>query len=207
MVQKSIQDFYEKMYEMYPTIPQQDIRRILQYGWKSLYLHNSYGGDTLINRLRFWFYCGSLTNNSLKWFNYYKRKMIVKLRIMYKRKKINWNGYYYFALSQNQYDEYLNQKNRRGRPKKNFMFNNVYLYKIYDECNIAESGKVAIFRIPWPLDMGFTNYKEQLITDKAELILVREPLKLEDILLSIYDYEFIIDEKRKYKRKIMETDG
>jgi hypothetical protein len=40
------------------------------------------------------------------------------------------------------------------------MFNNVYLYKIYDECNIAESGKVAIFRIPWPLDMGFTNYKE-----------------------------------------------
>ena len=207
MVQKSIQDFYEKMYEMYPTIPQQDIRRILQYGWKSLYLHNSYGGDTLINRLGFWFYCGSLTNNSLKWFNYYKRKMIVKLRIMYKRKKINWNGYYYFALSQNQYDEYLNQKNRRGRPKKNFMFNNVYLYKIYDECNIAESGKVAIFRIPWPLDMGFTNYKEQLITDKAELILVREPLKLEDILLSIYDYEFIIDEKRKYKRKIIKTDG
>ena len=55
--------------------------------------------------------------------------------------------------------------------------------------------------------MGFTNYKEQLITDKAELILVREPLKLEDILLSVYDYEFITDEARKYKRKIMETDG
>ena len=53
--------------------------------------------------------------------------------------------------------------------------------------------------IPWPLDMGFTNYKEQLITDKAELILVREPLKLEDILLSVYDYEFITDQKRKYK--------
>ena len=47
--------------------------------------------------------------------------------------------------------------------------------------------------------MGFTNYKEQLITDKAELILVREPLKLDDILLSIYDYEFITDQKRKYK--------
>ena len=55
--------------------------------------------------------------------------------------------------------------------------------------------------------MGFTNYKEQLITDKAELVLVREPLKLEDILLSVYDYEYISDEKRKYKRKIMETDG
>jgi hypothetical protein len=42
------------------------------------------------------------------------------------------------------------------------------------------------------------------MTDKAELILVREPLKLEDILLSIYDYEFITDQKRKYKN--METD-
>ena len=30
-------------------------------------------------------------------------------------------------------------------------------------------------------------------------------IKLEDILLSIYDYEFITDQKRKYKN--METDG
>ena len=205
--QKTIQDYYEKMYELYPTIPQSDIKRILQYGWKSFYLHNSYGGDVLINRLGFWFYCGNLMNNSIRWFEYYKRKMRVKLRVMYKRKQIPWNGYYYFALSQKQYDEYLSQKNRRGRPKKIFIFSNTLLYKIYDECNITESGKVAIFKIPWPIDMGFTNYKEQLITDKAESILVREPLKLEDILLSIYDYEFITDEARKYKRKIMETDG
>lgn len=207
MVQKTIQDYYEAICQEYPTIPKSDIKRILQYGWKSLYLHNSYGGDVLINRLGFWFYCGNLMNNSIRWFEYYKRKMRVKLRVMYKRKQIPWNGYYYFALSQKQYDEYLSQKNRRGRPKKKFTFSNTLLYKIYDECNITESGKVAIFRIPWSLDMGFTNYKEQLITDKAELILVREPLKLEDILLSVYDYEFITDEARKYKRKIMETDG
>ena len=204
---KTIQDYYQKLFELYPTLPKQDIKRIVLYGWKSFYLHNSYGGDVLINRLGFWFYSGNLMNNSVRWFEYYKRKMRVKLRVMYKRKQIPWDGYYYFALSQNQYDEYLGQKNRRGRPKKKFTFSNTLLYKIYDECNITESGKVAIFRISWPLDMGFTNYKEQLITDKAELILVREPLKLEDILLSVYDYEFITDEKRKYKRKIMETDG
>jgi hypothetical protein len=64
---------------------------------------------------------------------------------------------------------------------------------------------VALFRIPMPLDLGFTSYKEEITTDKAELVLVREPLKLEDILLSIYDYEFITDQKRKYKN--METDG
>ena len=205
MIQKTIQDYYEAICQEYPTIPKSDIKRILLYGWKSLYLHNSYGGDVLINRLGFWFYTGRLMNDSIKWFEYYKRKIRIKLRVIYKRKQIPWNGYYYFALSQKQYDEYLGQKNKRGRPKKNFTFSNTLLYKIYDECNITESGKVAIFRIPWPLDMGFTNYKEQLITDKAELVLIREPLKLEDILLSVYEYEFITDQKRKYKN--METDG
>lgn len=207
MIEKSIQDYYENMYELYPSLPKSDIKRILQYGWKSLYLHNSYGGDVLINRQGFWFYCGQLMGNSIKWFEYYKRKMRVKLRVLYKRKQIPWNGYYYFALSQNQYEEYMNQKNKRGRPKKRFTFNKTVLYRIYDECNISESGKVAIFKVPMPLDLGFTTYKEQLTTDKAELVLLREPLKLEDILLSVYDYEYISDDKRKYKRKIMKTDG
>ena len=206
MVQKTIQDYYDKICEEYPTIPKSDIKRILQYGYKSLYLHNSYGGDVLIKRLGFWFYCGQLMNNSVKWFEYYKRKMRIKLRIMYKRKRLSWNGYYYFALSEKQYNEYLSQKNKRGRPKKKFTFSNVILYKIYDECNISESGKVAVFKIPMPLDLGFTTYKETLTTDKAELVLVREPLKLEDILLSVYDYEFITDEARKYKHKMIKTD-
>lgn len=201
MIQKTIQDYYEEIYKEYPNIPKSDIKRILQYGWKSLYLHNSYGGDVLLNRLGFWFYCGQLMNNSINWFNYYKKKMKVKLRVMYKRKQIEWNGYYYFALSDDQYKEYLNQKNRKGRPKKKFTFNKVMLYKIYDECNISESNKVAIFKIPTLLNMGFTNYKEQLVTDKAELCLVREPLKLDDILLSNYDYEYIADNLRKYKNK------
>ena len=201
MVQKTIQDYYEQVYKEYPNIPKSDIKRILQYGWKSLYLHNSYGGDVLLSRLGFWFYCGQLMCDSIKWFNYYKKKMIVKLRILYKRKQIEWDGYYYFALSKNQYEKYLSQKNKKGRPKKIFTFNKVFLYKIYDECNISENNKIAIFKIPMLLDMGFTNYKEQLITDKAELCLVRQPLKLNDILLSNYDYEFITDRAKKYKNK------
>lgn len=206
MVLKTIQDYYDQICEEYPTIPKSDIKRILQYGFKSLYLHNSYGGDVLINRKGFWFYCGQLMNNSVRWFEYYKRKMRIKLRVMYKRKQIPWNGYYYFALSEKQYNEYLGQKNKRGRPKKKFTFSRTVLYKIYDECNISESSKVAIFKIPMPLDLGFTTYKEELTTDKAELVLVREPLKLEDILLSVYDYEFITDEARKYKHKMIKTD-
>jgi len=86
--------------------------------------------------------------------------MRVKLRVMYKRKKIPWDGYYYFALTENEYNEYLKQKNKRGRPRKNFTFSKVILYKIYDECNISESNRVAIFKVPLIMEFGFTIYKE-----------------------------------------------
>ncbi len=200
-VQKTIQDYYERLYEAYPTLPKEDIRRACQYGFKSLYLTNSYGADSLINRKGFWFYCGQLMNDSLRYFNYYKRKMRTKLRIMYKRKHIEWDGYYYFALSQNQYDKYLEQKNRRGRPKKYFKFSKVILYKIYDECSVIESNKVAIFKIPYIAEMGFSIYKEDFTTDKAELIEVRDPLKFSEVLLSTYNYQFITDDLRKYNKK------
>lgn len=191
MVQKTIQDYYEALYQEYPNIPKSDIKRICNYGYKSLYLHNSYGGDTLISRQGFWFYCGQLMNNSIRFFEYYKHKLAVKLRIIYKRKHIEWDGYYYFALSQAQYNDYLNQKNSKGRPRKKFTFEKVMLYQIYDECNITESGKVALFRIPMIDKIGFTTFKESLTTTKAEFLYYRDPLKLQDILLSNYKFQYL----------------
>jgi len=48
--------------------------------------------------------------------------MIIKLRIMYRRKKVQWDGFYYFALTEEQYKQYLELKNKKGRPRKNFVF-------------------------------------------------------------------------------------
>lgn len=199
-VVKTIQDYYEQLFQKYPHIPKKDIKRICMFGWKQLYLLNSYGGDTLIKKLDFWCYIGSLTKNSLRYFNYYKRKMVVKLRTTYKRKKIPWDGYYYFALSENQYKKYLEQKNKRGKPKKYFIFKHVYLYKIYDECNIINSSRVAIFKVPFVIEGRFFKYMTELKTDKAELVLLRNPLTFKDVLLSNYNYQFISDFQRKSKK-------
>lgn len=127
--------------------------------------------------------------------------MKVKLRTMYKRKKIEWDGYYYFALTKPQYERYLAQKNSRGRPRTNFVFENVFMYKIFDECSVVESSQVAIFRYPSTWDRGFVYYYPKLKTKEAELVLTREPLKFKDLLLSEYNYQFITDELRKYKKK------
>lgn len=75
------------------------MKRILNFSWKSLYLHNSYGGDTFITDKDIWCYIGYLKYDSIKHFLYYIKKLTVKLRVLYKRKKIPWDGYYYFALS------------------------------------------------------------------------------------------------------------
>ena len=45
---KTINDYYENVRELWPRLPEKDIKRILNFGFKSLYLHNSYGGDTFI---------------------------------------------------------------------------------------------------------------------------------------------------------------
>nr|DAD59353.1 MAG TPA: hypothetical protein [Bacteriophage sp.] len=35
------------------------------FAWKSVYLHNSYGGDLLISGDSVWYYIGNLKKNSL----------------------------------------------------------------------------------------------------------------------------------------------
>lgn len=104
---KTVNDYVESVSAKFPDVDINDIKRICTYGFKSLYLHNSYGGDTLIKDNDLWCYIGNLTNDSVKHFNYYARKLAVKIRVLYKRKKVPWDGYYYFALTESEYEKYL----------------------------------------------------------------------------------------------------
>lgn len=198
---KKVQDYYDELFKLYPDVPKKDIKKIMQFGLKSFLLHNNYGGDVLLNSPSMWLYCGKLMKDSIKYFEYYRRKMIIKIRINHKRLNIPWDGYYYFSLTQKQYDEYLKQKNKKGRPKKHFKFGNVVLYRYFDECNLRNSGAVAIFRITLNLDFGLSIYKQDFTTDKAELILEREPLTFKDILASNYKYQFVTDYTKWKKKK------
>jgi hypothetical protein len=196
---KKVQDYYDQLFALYPNIPKRDIQRIMQFGLKAFLMHNNYGGDVLLQSPTMWLYCGKLMKDSIKYYEYYKRKIIIKIRINHKRLNIPWYGYYYFGLNRLQYEIYLNQKNKRGRPKKHFEYGNVILYKYFDECNLRNSGSVAIFKIPLYSDFGLSLYKQNFKTDKAELVLEREPLTFKDILISNYDYQFVKD-YTKYKK-------
>ena len=198
---KKVQDYYQELFDLYPDIPKRDIQRIMQFGLKSFLLHNNYGGDVLLHNPGMWLYCGKLMKDSIKYYEYYKRKMIIKVRINHKRLNIPWDGYYYFGLTQNQYDQYLQQKKKRGRPKKHFKYGNTILYKYFDECNLRNSGAVAIFKVTFHSDFGLSLYKSNFETDKAELVLYRAPLTFKDILSSNYKYQFITDYTKWKKKK------
>lgn len=187
----TIKDYCQQIYELFPSVPKQDIDRILNFAWKSLYLHNSYGGDVIIKDGDFWLYIGNLKKNSLDHFYYYIRKLTVKLRVLYRRKDIEWDGYYYFALSNSQYEKYLSQINKRGRPKKYFIFESIYVYQILDECRINEYYKKYIFRIPFISRLKVKQFIPHLVTDKAKLMEIRDPLKFKDILTHNNKYEFL----------------
>lgn len=142
-------------------------------------------------------YCGKLCKDALEHFKYYKRKLKTKLRILYKRNKIQWDGTYYFALTQEKYNQYKALKNKKGRPKKKFTFNNITLRKIYEECLLEDVGGVAIFKIPILGDLGFDKFLPEITTDKAELIEEKLPTKMKDILTSNYSYDIINNKKYK----------
>lgn len=188
---KTLKDYYDQVKKEFPIIPIEDIKKILNFGWKSVYLVVSYGGDVLIKEDNNWFYIGTLRKNSLQHFKYYKVKLCNKMRVMFKRHKCQWDGYYYFTLNDERYQKYLNCKNKRGRPKKWFEFGNILLYKLKEECLIAESEGKHLFRLKYPIDIGFTFYTLNLKTKDAEFVLSREPLKFKDILISNNDYELI----------------
>ena len=75
--------------------------------------------------------------------------------------------------------------------RKTFTFNNVFLYKLEDDCLVRNPATVAIFRYPMTLPTKFKLYLPTLVTDKAELLYLHNPLKLEDIMKINEKYKFL----------------
>lgn len=184
MKETTIQDYYERMYKLFPNIPKKDIRTILRDGWRLLYLHNSFGADTLIRDKDFWCYIGYMQSDSVKWFEYYIKKLCTKIRFSFRRKRTKWDGNYYFSISKEMYEKYKNNK------EKEFDFGYVLMFKIFDECNLRNYTHRCIFKIPYE-DNGYTFEIQDLVTDKAELILEREPLTFKDVMTSNNKYSVI----------------
>ena len=65
------------------------------------------------------------------------------------------------------------------------------MFQILDDCKIQNSGYKYIFRIPYISEISLQFFVPELITNKAELIITRQPLKFKDILVENNNYELL----------------
>lgn len=189
---KTVNDLLPELCEAFPTVPPKDIKMIVEFGFRALYYYNLRGCDTIVSstKHKFWFYIGELRRDSMKHFNYYKRMLRRKLRILYSRSKVEWDGYYYIGLSEDEYNEFITP--RKGRKRKYYSYNNKCALKIYDESKLYYSWCKAIIKFPSRIDLGYTFYKKELTIESPEIVMVREkPDTFQDVLISNNNYELI----------------
>lgn len=187
---KTVKDYEDELCKKFPQIPRKDISKMINYGWKQVYLCNSYGGDTCMqDDNNFYFYCGKVFKNAYKHFFYYTKKLLIKAIVMYKRKKIKWDGYYYFALTDCQY---ANLNEQISNKKRVLNYGNQILYKNYDECKIRNWNRKYIYRIKFNIDYGKSVYFPDFTTKIAELYEQRDTITYNNVFVSFKgNYKYI----------------
>ena len=115
------------------------------------------------------------------------------------KERIQWDGFYYFALNTREYEYFTSQQNKKGRKRKIYNFKNIKLYKIKDECSLMNFDKQYIFKTTYPINIGYVVFKPNYNTSNFELIETRSPLKFKDILINNTNYEFLNYGKRSGK--------
>lgn len=186
MKETKVDDYLEELQKQFPDIPQRELKRILVYGWKMILQYIKNGQSISITSNSFFMHIGHLTTDALVNFNTYCKKLANRISYMFRRTKSKWDGYYYFTRTENQYKEYLLQNKKKYK-----IFKNVILYKIFDVARLKDHSNPYIFRIPSEYIYTKSKYLEEFRTNKAEFIGQRDPVNMQDILVTNNKYKYI----------------
>lgn len=181
-----VNDYVSDVQKQYPELTEQEVKRILTYGWKMILQYKSFGNDIHILSPKFFFFIGQIPLSALALFNTYCYKLAKRVQYMFRRTKSSWDGYYYFARSESQYIEYLQQAKKKYK-----VFKNVKLYMLLEECKISEHAQPYIFRLNEDKTAWYRKFYYEIRTDKAELIITRDPMKMSDLLTSQNKFKYI----------------
>lgn len=186
MKQTDINDYVKQVHEKFPELTESEVKRILVYGWKMILQYISKGNDLHIQTTKFFTFIGRMPTKALDVFKTYKYKLSKRIAYMFKRTNSEWDGYYYFTRTENQYMDYLKQSRKKYK-----VFKNVFLYKLLEELKIKESDRPYIFRLAEDRTSWMNKYYPEIKTDKAELIIQRDSLTLQDMMTSQNKFKYI----------------
>lgn len=183
---KNVNDYVDSVREKFPELTKQEVKRILVYGWKQIIQYISAGNDVSIITNKEFMFIGEIPKNSLSTFKTYCSKLSKRIGYMFKRTKSKWDGYYYFTRNENQYAEYLSQSKKKYK-----IFKNVILFKLLEELKVYNPAAPYIFRLKENKTKWMHKRYNEIRTKNAELIVVRDPLKMNDIMTSYNKYKYI----------------
>ena len=181
-----INDYVDAVHEKFPELTREEVKRILVYGWKMILQYVRAGNDVSMMTNKEFMFIGTIPSSGLAVFKNYCYKLSKRIAYMFKRTKSKWDGYYYFTRSESQYLDYLSQSR-----KKNKVFKDVFLFKLLEELKVKESSAPYIFRLNEQKTGWMTKYYKEIKTQNAELIIVRDPLQMKDILTSENKFKYI----------------
>lgn len=182
----NINDYVDEVAEKFPELTRAEIKRILVYGWKMIIQYVSAGNDVSILTPTFFFFIGTIPVSALAAFRKYCYKLQKRIAYMFQRTKSQWDGYYYFTRSENQYKEYLKQSKRKYK-----VFKDVFLYKLLEQIKVKDSSSPYIFRLAEDKTSWMHKYYPEIKTDKAELIIVRDAMNMQDLMTSYNKYKYL----------------
>ena len=182
----TVNDYIDSVHEKFPEIPKEEIKRILVYGWKMILQYVRAGNDVSMITNKEFMFIGKIPSSGLTVFKNYCYKLSRRIAYMFQRTKSQWDGHYYFTRSENQYKDYLSQNKRKYK-----VFKDVFLYKLLEEDRIKEPGVPYIFRLNEKKTDWMNKYYKEIKTKNAELIVVRDPLQMKDILTSENKFKYI----------------
>ena len=181
-----VNDYVDSVHEKFPELSREDVKRILVYGWKMILQYVRAGNDVSMLTNKEFMFIGKIPSSGLSVFKNYCYKLSRRIAYMFQRTKSQWDGYYYFTRSENQYIDYLSQKNRKYK-----IFKNVFLYKLLEEVKIKYPSAPYIFRLKEERTEWMNKYYSEIKTQNAELIIIRDPLNMHDVMTSENKFKYI----------------
>lgn len=161
---KYVKDYVDQVHERFPKLEREEINKILLYGFKSYYILNNNGADVILKdtrNLKFLMYTGNLFRRFDLYYKYSLFKYAVKYRILDKRKRKEWDGYYYFGMTDEMYRFYESQE---GEDVK--IFENIMLYRLMEELKTHNQYK-HYFKVKYEEYKGYKTFLENYETSNA----------------------------------------
>lgn len=175
---RTVADYVDKVQEKYPEINKKDIERIITYGFRQFYLMSQAGSDFILSTgcksegFKISAYVGYILRDKGMMNRYICLKRAIKYRLLWLRKRVQYDGYYYFALSKEDYARYKEEaKENKGK----VTFERLKVYKVPEEIlSTNDQGHPYLFKIPFDEEGKFVKVLENFTTKKCEYIGMRK---------------------------------